>query len=68
MPNPSCSAIIQPQADVVWCPNRLYMNQGFLSNVKKCNCEWEIEDLFAGSTGVSFRGFFCSFNPDKVEG
>lgn len=56
-----------PASTLIWCPNRLYMNKGFLSNHKKCNCEWEVEDLFAGSSGVMFNGFFCTFDPSCMQ-
>ena len=53
--------------DPVCCFNRKYMSGKFLSPSQLCRgCEFEIADLFHGTTKKSFYGWYCDFESGKV--
>ena len=44
------------------CTNRKYFNGKYLSPEKLCEgCQYEVGDLFAGTSGKSMYGYFCNY-------
>lgn len=57
--------LVDHEVTLLFCTNRTYMSQAYLSPRRLCpGCSHELEDLFAGSSGVFFRGWFCTYKKE----
>lgn len=53
---------VDTDGDPYICMDRKYMSSKYLSPRQRCEgCEWEISDLFHGTAGKSFFGWYCNF-------